>query len=49
LREVVEAVHEEKAASDDPPDEKRNVVDARHKPLLTFHHMRKSTAVSFVA
>jgi hypothetical protein len=36
LREVVEAVHEEKAASYDPPDEERNVMDARHKPLLIF-------------
>src|SRR6266478_3307584 len=36
LREVVEPVHEEKAASDDPPDEERNVMDARHKPLLIF-------------
>ena len=27
---MVEAVHEEKAASDDPPDEERDVVDARH-------------------
>jgi hypothetical protein len=45
---VVEAVHEEKTANDDPPDEERNVVDAGwHKPSSPFRE-RNHTIIDVV-
>jgi hypothetical protein len=49
LREVVEAVHDEKTANDDPPDEERNVVDAGwHKPSSPFRE-RNHTMIDVIS
>jgi hypothetical protein len=49
LREVVDAVHDEKTAHDDPPDDERNVVDAGwHKPSSPFRE-RNHTMIDVIS